>query len=264
MNLYFWNDNNVLNFGDAINLALWPKLFSSKILNNDKINFLGIGTVLNHLLPEDLNFLVFGSGYGYGRIPRNINEMDIYCVRGPLTVQKLGLSIDKSVTDPAILLPTIIGVERTESYKFGFMPHWKNSSQIWEKLCKENGILYIDPLDNFNSVITSINSVGCLITEAMHGAVVADSYRIPWIPVYDKKNPDYSQFKWMDWTMSMELNIEHALIPHVHDYQSQNKLFAILEKVMNSQFNLSKSATAQERVEKLQLLLRKIESNYEL
>jgi succinoglycan biosynthesis protein ExoV len=264
MNLYFWNDNNVLNFGDAINLALWPKLFSSTLLDNDEINFLGIGTVLNHLLPQDLNFLVFGSGYGYGKIPLNVKAMDIYCVRGPLTVQKLGLSPDKSVTDPAILLPTIIAADRTESYKFGFMPHWRNSCPIWEKICDENEILYIDPLDSFSNVITKINSIGCLITEAMHGAVVADSYRIPWIPVYDEKNPDHSMFKWMDWTASMELNTKFTLIPHIQDDQSHNILIQVLEKAMKSSFNLSKSKIVHERVERLQLLINKLEANYNL
>lgn len=38
----------------------------------------------------------------------------------------------------------------------------------------------------------------------MHGAIVADTYRIPWIPI--KLYPYINEFKWNDWALS--LNIE--------------------------------------------------------
>ncbi|WP_223580102.1 polysaccharide pyruvyl transferase family protein [Sphingobacterium sp. GVS05A] len=262
MNLYFWNNGDNLNFGDVINLKLWPKMFSHKILSNNNINFLGIGTVLNHLLPQNQNFVVFGSGYGYGKIPDKLTDMDIYCVRGPLTSKKLGLSINKSVTDPAVLLPTVFDIPQDNIYKYGFMPHWQNSNPIWAEICNKKDILYIDPLDNFDSVIKKINSVECLITEAMHGAIVADSYRIPWIPVCDRKNPDFFMFKWLDWTASMKMDIKMQLIPCVKDNFSENDLFAIFEGLMKSLRYLSKSITVSERVEELMIRIEKMEKNY--
>ena len=37
----------------------------------------------------------------------------------------------------------------------------------------------------------------------MHGAIVADALRIPWIPL--KVMPDLLEFKWQDWCMSINV-----------------------------------------------------------
>ena len=37
----------------------------------------------------------------------------------------------------------------------------------------------------------------------MHGAIIADTLRIPWIPISTR--PSINTFKWLDWCESMEL-----------------------------------------------------------
>ena len=54
-----------------------------------------------------------------------------------------------------------------------------------------------------------------MLTEALHGAIVADALRVPWIPIrlYDR----YSEFKWRDWTESMHLPLNVHEVPPVYD-----------------------------------------------
>jgi succinoglycan biosynthesis protein ExoV len=50
-----------------------------------------------------------------------------------------------------------------------------------------------------------------VVTEAMHGAIVADTLRIPWIPVVC--SPEIATFKWRDWTASLDLPYRPIAIP---------------------------------------------------
>src|ERR1019366_6854573 len=46
-------------------------------------------------------------------------------------------------------------------------------------------------------------SAKLVVAEAMHGAIVADTLRIPWIAV--ECSPEILPFKWVDWCQSMDL-----------------------------------------------------------
>ena len=62
----------------------------------------------------------------------------------------------------------------------------------------------ISPADPVDEVITQLKQTECLFAEAMHGAIIADSLRIPWLPI--KAYGTINEFKWNDWTSSMQLD----------------------------------------------------------
>ncbi len=70
---------------------------------------------------------------------------------------------------------------------------------------------YIDPAAPVEDTLDKIRSSRLLITEAMHGAIVADALRVPWIPV--RTNPGVLEFKWQDWTASLDLEHEFHALP---------------------------------------------------
>ena len=84
MRLYYYRDP-VGNFGDDLNPWLWSRLIPDLLDDQSDELFVGIGTLLNQLVPKATRTVVFGSGAGYGELPEIYETWEFYCVRGPLT-----------------------------------------------------------------------------------------------------------------------------------------------------------------------------------
>lgn len=216
MKLYYHQfRNGIRNFGDDLNPWLWPQLLPGIFDDDDHSIFVGIGTILNDItLPKTTYKVVFGSGVGYGQLPAiHSSHWSIYCVRGPLTAQALGLSPDLALTDPAVLVRLIGLPIENKIYQLSFMPHVL-SVYDWDlkSLCEEIGFHFIDPRSDIETVLHDIQSSKLILCEALHGAIVADALRIPWIPV---KAYNILEFKWQDWCQSIGLNYKPACFPPI-------------------------------------------------
>lgn len=217
------------NFGDQLNPWIWPRLLpgifegecfhsSTQKLQNEKENslFLGIGTILNNNVPMRPLKAVFGTGFGYGKIATIDDKWKFYCVRGPLSAKALGLASKLAITGSAALL-RVVELPKVSKlqHKFSFMPHFhshKFNNYILEKICEVVDINYIEPTGDVEAVFEGILSSEVVIAEAMHGAIVADALRIPWIQV---KTDDFIlEFKWQDWCQSLGLDYQPITIPY--------------------------------------------------
>lgn len=202
MRVYFYQD--VPNFGDMLNKHMWQKFFGRLLQQRDDLLMFGIGTLIGAKVSHTGRTVVFGSGVGYQGKPRNVLKSgEIVFVRGPLSAQVLGLSPDKAITDPAILAPEVFPASAKNDSVI-FIPHWETSyNPLWKRACQLAGITYVDPLGDVASVIAHISSARLVITEAMHGAILADAYRVPWVPV--STSPRINLFKWNDWAFSLDM-----------------------------------------------------------
>lgn len=197
------------NFGDVMNPWFWDHFFPNLgSIGGDDLIFSGIGSVLNDRLPVGRQNIVFGSGAGYGDAPSDRN-WKFYAVRGPETAKVFGLT-DIALGDPAMLLPHIFPVSVDQASEVVFVPHRESASLGgWEGPCKTLGIGYIDPRSNLQDVIRRIASARLVISESLHGCIVADAYRVPWIPVtMFHSHP----FKWRDWLGALDLEYTPTLI----------------------------------------------------
>lgn len=213
MKLWYWDGGN---FGDDLNTWLWEQLFPKPINQcfSDDVLFLGIGSVLNHRIPEHpAKKIVFGSGFGYGSLPHLTDRWHFYCVRGPLTAKALGLSENVAISDSAMLVRELI--EPAETFQHvAFMPHhWTAMKGDWKSICESVSIQYIDPKGSVSNTLEVIRHSSLLITEAMHGAIIADALRVPWIPVRSRRG--ILNFKWQDWSNSLNLDHKFELLPPV-------------------------------------------------
>lgn len=200
------------NFGDELNVWLWPKLLPGFFDEDERELFLGIGSILFHDYPREAIKIVFGSGYGgYTPPPRVDESWKFYFVRGPRTAHALGLEPGLAAGDAAMLLrliPEALPARETRGLGTAYMPHWDSAvSEQWEMLAARAGLAYIDPRWPVDRVLAAIRSCDLLVTEAMHGAIVADALRVPWIPVLP--HPVH-RFKWYDFAEALGIEIAFA------------------------------------------------------
>jgi succinoglycan biosynthesis protein ExoV len=200
------------NFGDALNPFIFHHFLGADFFDNDtSTQFIGIGSILG-LKKVPGKKIVFSSGYAagddsaYGTAPIINEEYEVLCVRGPKTASILKLSPDKAIVDGAVLLPTFYWPEsKKKKYKCSLILHHKSLEfySDWASVCELAGIHLIDAREDMLKVIAEIVASELILCEAMHGAIVADAYRIPWIPV--NFYPHINFFKWQDWCESLEM-----------------------------------------------------------
>jgi hypothetical protein len=202
------------NFGDTLNHWLWRDLAPSLFDDDPDVRFVGIGTILDRHLPPAPLTVVLGAGTGYAPPPATVHDARwcIYGVRGPLTARVLGLSPRAALTDPAILLalhPAFADVP--DDGGVVFVPHWKSVRYgQWREACALAGIEFIDPCDDAHRVIRRIAGARKVIAESMHAAIVADAFRVPWVPVLLSR--EVAPFKWADWAATLDLTYEPVLL----------------------------------------------------
>jgi succinoglycan biosynthesis protein ExoV len=223
---YYRHPSN--NFGDDLNPRLWqglaPELFADEA---DGILFVGVGTLLNDNLPAAPRYVVFGSGVGYGRtLPLVTEAWRFYSVRGPLSAHALGLPDTMAVIDPAVLLRRQYALSRSNrTFSYAYMPHVnfaRDSGNSLRAICADLGVQFIDPRRSVEEVIAAMAHADVLITEAMHGAILADALRLPWIPV--RSHRSILSFKWQDWCASIQVAYEPTTLTTVWDYPGRPTL----------------------------------------
>lgn len=191
------------NFGDDLNPWLFSRLSPSLLDDDDPRVLVAIGSLLNLDLNDFLGSreaFILGAGIGYGPIPTVRDNWRFFAVRGRRSQVALELPVSTPLGDAAILLRSLRrGPEGTSQHEFGFMPHHNSCYSVyWTATCRVLGIHYIDPRQkDAGRVIDEIANCRCLITEAMHGAIVADCLRIPWVPIQLYDHIDRA--KWDDW-----------------------------------------------------------------
>jgi succinoglycan biosynthesis protein ExoV len=216
MKLYYFKDP-LGNFGDDLNPWLWPQVAPNLLDDDGQQLFVGIGTLINHRVPREPIKHVVGSGFGYGSLPQIDDRWVFHAVRGHETARLLGLSADRVITDAAVLLRTIqLPSSAGPDSAFGFMPHCQSSRDYdWGSLATELGFRYIDAAWSVDRVLAEMRRCRTLVCEAMHGAIVADTLRIPWIPVACYEH--ISSFKWRDWLSTLDLPYAPVKVPSLYD-----------------------------------------------
>ena len=211
------------NFGDRLNFLVFPKLLGPIFDRDMNLVLLGIGTAIGARAPAGRHEIFLGAGAGYQRRRVSLANRTVYTVRGPETARLFGLPESQASIDPGVLVADLYPGDDTAQVPAGtlFMPHWqteKASGPQWRAACAMAGIEYVSPLDDSKMVLARLRHGDLLITEALHGAVVAECYGRPWIPVVLGSN--VLDFKWHDWCASIGTTYApHTGLPALHDSQ---------------------------------------------
>ena len=208
MVLYYYKGNN---FGDSLNPFIFQRLLPGFFDHNEAELFVGFGSLLGFRdILKARKKIIFSTGFArgktseYGSKPKIDRSFDIRCVRGPLTARELGLDQKLALTDGAALIRTLGLPQPEKSDKLLFMPHKSTAYKFdWEPVCRQADIDFASPHDGIGSVIDRIRAARLVLAESLHAAIVADAFRVPWLPV--KTFYSINRFKWLDWTASLEM-----------------------------------------------------------
>ena len=212
--LYYYRDA-FGNFGDDLNPWLWSRLLPDLLDDAAVPALVGIGTVVNEQLPAGPK-VIAGSGVGYGTVPRLTDEWAVHFVRGPGTARALGLPLSYAITDPAHLITQFI---RPSAHGQGtvFIPHHVSAMRAdWRRVAESAGMSYVDPASGPIHVVHAIRRARLVVTSAMHGAIIADAFRVPWIRV--REYAHLNDFKWHDWGDSLNVDVTAQVLPELHDH----------------------------------------------
>lgn len=207
LELYFYRGSKP-NFGDELNSWMWPRLMEGVWDSSDNSIFVGIGSIIFDNYPKEKKKIVFGAGYGgYTALPKIDDRWEFFFVRGKLTADAVNVNHSLALGDSAILLRSCVDFQQSiKRHKISFMPHWKTIPDgSWQMVCELAGVNFIDPTFPVEKVLEDIISSELIITEAMHGAIVADALRVPWIPI----RPLYGihSMKWDDWASALAIQL---------------------------------------------------------
>ncbi len=207
---------SVPNFGDDLNAALWPALMPGLFEEGaGDAAFVGIGTIIGMPLPGEGALHVFSSGAGYDRL-ENWQGRDVrwWCVRGPLSARLLGLAPEAALSDGAILTPLAPGFPRRASggRETLVIPHFQTIAHPgWPEVAELGGFGLVDPRGEPAEIVARIAGAGLVLTESLHGAIIADTYGVPWMAFATSRN--FGPTKWVDWRQSLGEDFSFTVVP---------------------------------------------------
>lgn len=206
------------NWGDDINILLFEHITKKHVLSipitRDDIKITGnyyslIGSILSFYNLD--NKIVYGSGL--------INPDDKICgtpkriisVRGPKTRSALvskGYECPEKYGDPALLLPVFYQPQRFKSNQGCLIVNMGTSDidnvvihKLREKL--DIKIVSMTTYNLWTDVIDEIVNSSFVISESLHGLIVAETYGIPNVWVELQNHPKYWDFKFNDYYESI-------------------------------------------------------------
>lgn len=198
------------NFGDDLNPWMWPRLLPDMFDDDNSVTVFGIGSIISHRRDGPALKIVLGSAfvaeYGGGLPDLSGDRWRFYFVRGLDTAAALGLDPALGVGDAALLIRTLLPPGSGHG-PVCFMPHWESLEWgYWAEACDLAGVTLIDPRWPVERVLAAIAGARLMICEAMHGAIVADTLRVPWVPVTPLDT--HHRAKWRDWAGALNITLE--------------------------------------------------------
>lgn len=206
------------NWGDDINYYFFEHVTKKKVMSipmtRDNIYIPGnyyllIGSIISFY--NLTNKTIYGSGLIDPNAEIKGIPQKIYSVRGPKTRDALiqrGINCPENYGDPALLLPVFYSPPKTEKkhgsviVNMGTDPHM---NQPLKELCQsiKLEIISMTEYDNWTDIIDKIANSEFVISESLHGLIVAETYGIPNVWVEFKDHSEGWDFKFQDYFMSI-------------------------------------------------------------
>ncbi|WP_460490309.1 polysaccharide pyruvyl transferase family protein, partial [Bordetella tumbae] len=173
-------------------------------LSKDNIiesELLAVGSILHWAPERDKPYPVWGSGT-LGADPLNSGLFKVNLLRGPLTKSLLDIQGNIPFGDPGLLASQVWERSNEEKYDWGIIPHWSQKDSPWVKrLLKDtkNSIVINVNNPDMTQIMSQISSCKHIAATSLHGLVIADSYRIPSVWLWEDNSTRRVQWKYFDY-----------------------------------------------------------------
>jgi hypothetical protein len=203
------------NFGDLVTPYLIEKITGHHAINVSNLNLGSVnvlcstGSILHGL--QCGNYTVWGSGF-IEPLAASQAHPKVHVLRGPLSGEvaaDLGWESPGKYGDPALLLPLLlpadahIGNVRTTG-KIVVIPHYAlldATKSLHPDVC------IVSPMQDVEQVVPSIANAELVVSSSLHGLIVAQAYRRPWVWLRDHRNALYGgDFKFHDFFSSLGIS----------------------------------------------------------
>lgn len=200
VNLHWWRMNGAQqNVGDSLSPVVVEYMkkqcgIGNNISGRRNTHLYAIGSIIDGGYQ---NATIWGSGLIRGDKEfwwRKIRKLDVRCVRGPETRRVLinnGYTCPECYGDPALLMPLIYSPKVTEKkYQYRVIQHY-----IYRNPLKNS----LNPLtNNWQDFIHELVHSELIISNSLHGIILAEAYGIPAILLKHNMN----MFKYRDYYYS--------------------------------------------------------------
>ena len=214
MVIYEWKpNNNIRNFGDALHEVLVPKKQHYEwTFDEEKMHFIVGSVISNTVMAETINQgykpVFHGCGWrGEELNPALVEQCEFHGVRGPYTQEELARhGVDTEISlDPAYQLPHIVspgepnGLAIAVKHVLDPTEHTPNTIHDLKA-----DALFKPTVENREDIVDFIKKISgarFVLAGAMHAAIVADAYGVP----FALMKSEYIDCppKWTDWLASV-------------------------------------------------------------
>ncbi len=281
MKLSFWNGPN---FGDQLNQYVFPRLFPDLLDDGNDRPLYGIGSIIDlSIIPKESSAILFGTGLRDPFQGYEGHQWDIRFLRGPLSVRSFAPET-QYIADAAYLLMLIDDFGATLSsakkqHGISLIPYYGYIGHLpWRKLCSILGFNFIDPSWHPEGILRDIADSELVVAGAMHGAIIADICRVPWMRLrmdqYPSESHFLSEFKWADWAGALGIeeipSVSISSVTRRSSVTRADRVIFLLEalsrlrSLKRSSFQLSRDPKLLEIKERLDVERRKLLDDYSI
>lgn len=169
------------NFGDDLNPLFFEAVGGRGVRfsrDREEPHFMGIGSILEQ---ANARSTVMGSGFLFPPGPSVSKPARIVSLRGHLSRAAFEGVEDIWLGDPLVVVDVVRPASAPKRHRYGYVPHVSSINEA--KAMTPAGMLLIDPSAPPWQVIDQIASCEAIVSQSLHGLVVADAYGIPnlWI-----------------------------------------------------------------------------------
>lgn len=197
----FWHVGRP-NFGDDLNPLFFETLAGSGVrfaVRRDEPHFLGIGSILERASPAST---VLGSGFLFPPAEPVSRPARVVSVRGQLSRAAFGDDRDIWLGDPLVLVDVFRPAAPAKTHRYGYVPHVSTVEKA--RAMMPSDMLLIDPAASPWQVVDLIASCEVVLSQSLHGLIVADALRIPNLWVAPGEDMAGGRFKFDDYFSTLD------------------------------------------------------------